>query len=286
MVQKKKYIIIGIVLILVAVLSFTVIYKAFSSQEFIQPRVDYLEGKKTTVMEMSGVAIAASAAITVLPGDVGTPIAEKLADLSKYSLVILSAVFLEKYLLNLLALVAFRMVIPIGLLVMAGCLIVGKQRFFRLGFRLALCGVLVFSVIPVSVLVSKNIEATYASTLNQTIETAKEDTQEIQDNSENQTILEKFINSVKGGAKAITEKFEKTLTNMIEAFAVMIVTSVLIPVLVYLLIWWIVRMLLSVEIMPIAIALPDPKPADLTEVPEEPIEVEVEVQNARTNDVC
>ena len=247
---KTKRIIVAVALLLVAVLSFTVIYNAFSDSKFIQPRVNYLDGKKTTVMEMSAVAVAASAAITLIPGDVGTPLADKLADLTTYSLIILSAVFIEKYLLGLVVLLAFRILIPVGLIVAAGCVLLGNLRFFRFGAKLALCGALIFAVIPASILVSQTIEATYQSTLEQTIDTAREDSEEIQENSESQSALEKFINSIKGGAQNITKKFERTLTNMIEGFAVLIVTSCVIPILVYVLMWWILKTLFKTEFGP------------------------------------
>ena len=245
--NKAKRIIVAVALLLVAVLSFTVLYNAFSADKFVAPRIKYLDEKKSTVMEMSAVAIAASAAITLVPGDIGTPIADKLADLSKYSVVILCAVFLEKYLLKLVIVAAFRIIIPLGLVIAALCLLVNRDRFFRLGLRLLLCGVLIASVIPVSVFISQTIESTYKETIEYTIETAKEDTKEIEDNSESQSALERFINSIKGGVKTVTDKFEKTLTNMIEAFAVMIVTSCLIPIVVFLLFWWLLKSLFSAD---------------------------------------
>ena len=260
MAARKKNWIIAVVLVIVAVLSFTVIANAFTSDKFVKPKVQYLSEKKTTVMEMSAVAIAASAAITLVPGDAGTPIAEKLADLSKYSIIILSAVFLEKYLINLTALAAFKLVIPVGLLIIAACLAFGRKRFYQLGLRLVICGALIFAVIPTSIVVSQAIESTYQNTIEQTIEDAKEDTQEIQDNAEDQSALQKFINSIVGGAKAVVDKFEKTLTNMIEAFSVMIVTSVLIPVVVYLLMWLIIKALFlsdRAKGSPVILQLPD-----------------------------
>jgi len=255
---RTKRIIIAAALLLAAVLSFTVLYNAFASDKYVVPKVVYLDEKKTTVMEMSAVAIAASAAITLIPGDIGTPIADKLADISKYTVVILCAVFLEKYLIKLAVVLAFRIIIPIGFIVVAACVLFGKQRFFRLGVRLVICGILIFAVIPTSVFISQTIEDTYQDTIDATLETAREDTQEIEDNSENQTALEKFIKSIQGGAKTITDKFERTLTNMIEAFAVMIVTSCLIPILVYLIFWWILKMLISADMF-----APGPRPLPL-----------------------
>ncbi len=52
--------------------------------------------KKTTALELTAAATAASAAITLIPGDAGTPIADKLADLSSYFLIVVCAIYLEK----------------------------------------------------------------------------------------------------------------------------------------------------------------------------------------------
>lgn len=54
-------------------------------------------------------ATATSALITLIPGDVGTPIAEKVADLSGYLLIVLCAVYLEKYLVTLTGYAAFKL---------------------------------------------------------------------------------------------------------------------------------------------------------------------------------
>ena len=49
-----------------------------SSTEFNAKTIQSLDDKKTTVMELAAASTAASAAITLIPGDVGTPIANKL----------------------------------------------------------------------------------------------------------------------------------------------------------------------------------------------------------------
>ena len=79
--------------------------------------VSYLDHKKATVMELSAASTAASAAISMIPGDAGTPVAEKLADLSMYTLLILCAIFLEKYLVTITGIAALRFMIPGALLI-------------------------------------------------------------------------------------------------------------------------------------------------------------------------
>lgn len=63
---------------------------------------------------MTDATTATSALITLIPGDVGTPIAEKVADLSGYLLIVLCAIFLEKYLVTITGYAAFKIFIPVA----------------------------------------------------------------------------------------------------------------------------------------------------------------------------
>ena len=67
-----------------ALLSFCVIakYTASPTMKINAHAIQSLDDKKTTALELTAAATAASAAITFIPGDAGTPIADKLADLS------------------------------------------------------------------------------------------------------------------------------------------------------------------------------------------------------------
>ena len=109
--DKKKW--IGIVLLLVfAILSFSAGAKYASAPEHHKATIAALDEKKGTVLELTVAATATSALITLIPGDVGTPIAEKVADLSGYLLIVLCAVYLEKYLVTLTGYAAFKLFIP------------------------------------------------------------------------------------------------------------------------------------------------------------------------------
>ena len=99
--EKQKKILFALIPIVIALLSFFVIARFTSSTEFNAKTIQSLDDKKTTVMELAAASTAASAAITLIPGDVGTPIANKLADLSSYFLIVFSAIYLEKYLVTI-----------------------------------------------------------------------------------------------------------------------------------------------------------------------------------------
>ena len=68
----------AVLLILAALLSAFVLLKYAASPEFHQKTIEALDEKRTTVMELTAAATAASAAITLLPGETATPIAATL----------------------------------------------------------------------------------------------------------------------------------------------------------------------------------------------------------------
>ena len=60
-----------------------------SSPETHRTSIEYLNEKQATVMKLTAASTAASAAVSALPGDTGSAIAEKLADLSSDFLIVL-----------------------------------------------------------------------------------------------------------------------------------------------------------------------------------------------------
>ena len=80
--NKRKQIIKIVIPLIIALLSVFVFARFTTSTEYHAKTIQSLNEKKTTVMELTAASTAASAAITLIPGDTGTPIAEKLADLS------------------------------------------------------------------------------------------------------------------------------------------------------------------------------------------------------------
>ena len=113
----------AVLLILAALLSAFVLSKYAASPEFHQKTIEALDEKRTTVMELTAASTAASAAITLLPGDTATPIAEKLIDLSSYFLLVICAIYLEKYLVTMTGYAAFAVLIPLA------CVLLGLRRY-------------------------------------------------------------------------------------------------------------------------------------------------------------
>ena len=271
--EKQKKILFALIPIVIALLSFFVIARFTSSTEFNAKTIQSLDDKKTTVMELAAASTAASAAITLIPGDVGTPIANKLADLSSYFLIVLCAIYFEKYLVTITGYAEFKILVPIACVFFSGYLLWRKEILRVVAQKFLLFGLAVYLVIPASVKVADMIETTYASSIESTIETAKQTTDEIEsetgesgqvdDKSSNEKsqsdsdsdskenaggFFSGLFNKVQEGVSTATANVENVLNNFIEALAILLVTSCLIPILVLIFFVWLVKMLLGLNI--------------------------------------
>lgn len=294
----SKKCITAAVLLLVAILSITVVGKYISAPENHQKTIASLDEKKQTVMEQTAASTVTSALITLLPGDTATPIAEKMADVSGYLLVVLCAIYLEKYLVTITGYVAFTYLIPIACGLWMLNLIFANATVRKLAAKLAVFGLAISLVVPASVKISDLIGDTYQAQIEATIEDAK-NTQNILENSgvvdddTNATettvigtteasgtvtgnVQEKdnnnsgsasnifdwakdaisgakdsvanVVENVKISTEELVQKVENSLNHFIEAVAVMIITSCVIPMLVLLLFFWMVKIVLDVDL--------------------------------------
>ena len=290
----KQKCITAAVLLLIAILSITVVGKYVSAPENHQKTIASLDEKKQTVMELTAASTVTSALITLLPGDTATPIAEKMADVSGYLLVVLCAIYLEKYLVTITGYVAFTYLIPIACGLWIFNLIFANATVRKLAAKLAVFGLAISLVVPASVKISDLIGDTYQAQIEATIEDAR-NTQNIlensgmvddtnatettgtdaagtvtgnvqeKDNNNSGSVSNIFdwakdaisgakdsvvnvVENVTVSTEDLVQKVENSLNHFIEAVAVMIITSCVIPMLVLLLFFWMVKIVLDVDL--------------------------------------
>ena len=241
-----------------ALVSFFVVGRIVTDPGFYAKTIAVLDEKKDTVMRLVGASTGSSAAISLLPGDAGTPIAEKLVDLSSDFLVVIAAIYLEKYLLTILGFTAFKVLVPIACLLFSVAVMLregatARQVLNKLAIKLGLFAIMAFLVVPASVRVSSMIEETYEASIVQTIQTAEQTTDAIEESaaegeSSDSSNPLSFLLNVPEELNHLTESAQNSLNNFIEALAVMIVTSCVIPILVLLFFLLLVRMILGIEI--------------------------------------
>ena len=267
-----KYVVVG-VFVVVALLSFFLLAAHFSSPETYTGTIEQLDAKKTTVMELVATSTAASGAITLLPGDAGTPIAEKLVDLSSDFLVVLAAIYLEKYLLTVLGFAAFKILIPAACALGIAALLTRaphyRKLFAQLAAKMALFGIATCLLVPTSVFVSNMIERTYQDSIDATLAAAQQSTETLEAAAQENTDSDEAANAnneangplanvlntasnlvddLSANAQEALNNLQETLNHYIEALALMIVTSCIIPILVLLFFLWLMKIILGVDI--------------------------------------
>ena len=261
--------------IVIALVSNIVLAKNYSSPEYTvnKKTITYLDEKKTTALELCAGATALSAAITLIPGDTGTPIAEKLTDLSGYFLIVVSAIYLEKYLLTILGALTLRWLIPAAMIAIALYFGIRRDFFWKLGVKVLIFGLAVYAVIPVSVHVSQLIYNTYQESIDTTLAETENLISQTEENAQSSTesnqnsgdegffagLVDKAkdtIEQAKDTASIATEQFKYMLNKFIDGLAVLIVTTCLIPILVMVFFVWIVKMILGTAITQPAAMVP------------------------------
>lgn len=261
--------------IVITLVSNIVLAKNYSSPEYTvnKKTITYLDEKKTTALELCAGATALSAAITLIPGDTGTPIAEKLTDLSGYFLIVVSAIYLEKYLLTILGALTFRWLIPAAMIAIALYFGIRRDFFWKLGVKVLIFGLAVYAVIPVSVHVSQLIYNTYQESIDTTLAETENLISQTEGNAQSSTesnqnsgdegffagLVDKAkdtIEQAKDTASIATEQFKYMLNKFIDGLAVLIVTTCLIPILVMVFFVWIVKMILGTAITQPAAMVP------------------------------
>lgn len=256
--EGMKKLLLIVLPVFLAILSAFAVSGYASSAEVHAETIEYLDEKKTTVLELTAASAAVSSAITLIPGDTGTPIAQELADLSSKFLIVLCAIFLEKYLVTATGYVVFRFVLPIALLMLAAAELIGMDSLRRLSAKLCCFGILIFMVVPFSVKISGFVEETYSDSIQAAIENAEQTTLEIEEQTDGQEeeqeekgLVSGLVSKVTGGISdavaGLVKKAETVLNNFMEALAVMLVTSCMIPILTLLGFVWIMKMVIGTD---------------------------------------
>lgn len=288
-----------------AIVSATVLADHFSSPDAWTSQIASLNARAETATGLVTVATALSAGISLIPGDFGAPIAEKLVEPSVDLGVVLAAIYLEKCLLTIFSLAAFRLLVPLSCALAVAAVVAsgrlrwdqnaGMQALLRsFALRLAVFAVAGFLVVPASVMVPDVVQATYRAdveTVTAAVASAPEESpieepkaeeaapepEASEQTQEDRNVLDSFlgwvsdraadassvasdvvdaagnaVQTVTDGAKSFIESAKNVLNRMIEAFAVMVATCCVIPIVTLLFFVWLANTVLG-----LGISMPD-----------------------------
>ena len=248
-----------IILVVIALVSMFGLSKVATSPQFHADTIETLDDKKLTVMELAGATALASTAIAAIPYDATTPLAGQIIELSEYLLIIVGIIFFEKMMLTLTGYATFSFLIPLACVLFAIYLYSRNENLKRFGTKLVAFGLIIFMVVPVSVKITDIIEATFDSTIMQAIESSKDidfsENDEKDEQSEDEgfwsglvTGAQNAISSIGDGISNILDKCKNVLNNFIDAVAVLLITSCVIPILVLLFMVWLIKMAFGITV--------------------------------------
>lgn len=248
----------------------------FSRPETYTSTNAVLDEQKSVTMGLVATTTSASIAISAIPGDVGSSISNQLADLSGKLAVILAIIYFEKFMMTTMGMVGMIvMAIGVGFISFRYL----KRRdwqqrpgLMQFGIKIMVVGLCIATLVPVSTGISSMINNEYqvyqqAETTQQTGTDANEQAQaessEQQDESSDSSsdtqssgnILDALgsvfssgaeavangVSAVTTGASDAVNALGNTLNSLIDTVAVMIVTSCLVPIVVLLFYFWIIK---------------------------------------------
>ncbi len=244
--------------ILAAVFSFFVLASALPESGFVQESLESVEESSNTVMKFSATTLSASLAISALPDDFATPLADSLADMNIYFIAILVVLFLEKILIQYGMKLAFMILIPAACAVWLLFVTTKKNILKGLAIRLCIFGLAVAFVVPCSTHITNIVASDLTAYVNETIEETENGAgklnEAMESGGEEKTILEKMSDLFQTAINGISDlmlHFQNTIRRCINSIAILILTNCLMPLLTLFVLKWILG-----EVFQIAIPMP------------------------------
>lgn len=219
----------------------------------------YLNGKTNDVLGLTALATTAAATISLIPGDAATPVANILTNFSGLLLIVLTGILFEKYLLTITAFLAFVLLIPLACVFMILCEYrVGiRSQLRRIASKMALFGLSMFLVVPVSVGLSMSIDVMADNPVAHTLETGTEAVDQVEeaaDGSENKNFFEQAADAVVNGFQQLgrgvqdaVDQVKVWINQFMESVAVLLITSIVIPILTYFVLYFLLKQFFAIN---------------------------------------
>lgn len=244
-----------VLLFLAAIFSFSVLAVTLPESKFVQNSIHSVEESSSTVTNFSAATLSTSLAISALPDDFATPLADSLADMNLYFVVILVALFLEKILIQYGISIAFRVLIPLACC--AGLLSIATKKGFLKGLaiRIGVLGLAVAFVVPCSTHITDIVASDLTTYVNETIEETESGAgklnEAMESGSEDKTIFEKLSDLFQTAVHGISDlmvHFQNTIRQCMNSIAILILTNCLMPLLTFFVFKWILGEIFQITI--------------------------------------
>lgn len=245
-------------LCLIAALSFFVLTAALPESNFVRDSLESVEDSSDMVMRFSAATLSASLAISALPDDFATPLADSLADMNLYFVAILVVLFLEKILIRYGIQAAFAILIPLACLAGALFTVTRRRLLKSLAIRLCALALAAAFVVPCSTYITRVVASDLTDYVQETIEETEGGAgklhEAMEDGAGEKSMFEKLSDLFETAIRDLSDlllHFQNTIRKCMNSIAILVLTNCLMPLLTFFILKWILR-----ELFQIAIPLP------------------------------
>lgn len=237
-----------LILVLIGVFSFFVITSWLPDRGFIQDSIESVKESSNTVMKFSAATLSTSLAISALPDDFATPLADSLADMNIYFIAILVMLHFEQLLIRYGVKLAFAIAIPVACGIGILSILLKKELLKGIAARVAVLGLAVALVVPCSTHITNYIAADLKAYVENTIADTEDGGDKLNEamegGTEEQTMFEKlsdlFQTAINDMSNLMTH-FQNTIRKCMNSIAILILTNCLMPIVNFFILKWILK---------------------------------------------
>ena len=237
-----------LVLVLIGVFSFFVVTSWLPDRGFIKDSLESVEESSNTVMKFSAATLSTSLAISALPDDFATPLADSLADMNIYFIAILVMLHFEQLLIRYGVKLAFAIAIPAACGIGILSILLKKDLLKGIAARVAVLGLAVALVVPCSTHITNYIAADLKAYVENTIADTEDGGDKLNEamegGTEEQTMFEKlsdlFQTAINDMSNLMTH-FQNTIRKCMNSIAILILTNCLMPIVNFFILKWILK---------------------------------------------
>ena len=203
--------------------------------------IAYINKKISEVMGMTASSTFTSVGISAIPGEVGVAVSDQLMDFSFYFLIIMSGLYLEKYFLILSGYATFYILIPAVLGLFSLWISQKKDFYYKSAKKILILSILLISTIPISVHLSKQVDNIYKTTKHSYVSNSPSEYNELYEDGQFddgffnglKDMFDDAIGNIKTAGSGLIEKAQEMVVTFVEGIAVMLITSIVIPILTF-----------------------------------------------------
>lgn len=224
-----------IILIILMLISITIVNNVLSSPQFHAKTISILDEQKQDALALSVAVTATSTGLSILHDDIATPIANKLADLSLPLFLVVSIIYLEIFLLTTFCWISSTFIFPTAC-ILTICFILSKKEFLLIWIKKTLVLALaLIMLIPISTTITSKVRDTFDETVNQKLHAAYHiaELSEAEENEDTNAILS-FFSDLADNAISLVDAAKNMLSTLVDAVAVLLIMSCVIPILTFL----------------------------------------------------